>query len=232
MVLAYVGVSAFFAFAGANLEASPVNLDDPETVRGLLTVGMGFGFVLPLILGMLIVNLEFQNNTILYSLIGSSSRSGLYTAKLITGACSAGLFSAVAALLTSGAVGAIIAGSDYSHDVFTGETLKTLGLVVLVGALLGIAGGAIGALITKPLIAIVIVILWTQIIEPIIRVIAPSGAQSYLPSSLIDASLGGGFLAEIFASESVPQPTALATLVGTTAVLALLGGLRFTRRDV
>lgn len=232
IVMANVVACAFFTFVGLNVKRSPIDMNDPHAMDRLLTVGLSFSFILPLILGMLVVNLEFHNNTILYSLMANPTRINLYISKLITCAVSSTFFAIISALVSLGTVILFVSGSKYSLDVFSGQTWVTLASIVIVCALLGVIGGAMGALITKPLVAIVLVMLWSQVIEPIIRVVAPSETQRLTPSSLIDASLGGGFLGQMFNVEPIPQSVALMIIMMLAAVLALVGGVKFSQTEV
>ena len=232
IVTANVLVTGFFTFAGLSVERSPIDVTDPDSISMILTVGVAFSFILPLILGMLIVNLEFSNNTVIYSFLGNPRRSGLYLAKLVTCAMSTMLFSAVFALVSFAVVAGLLSSSAESAAVFTGQTWGTLLSIVMVSTLLGVIGGALGALVTKPLLAIVLIILWSQVIEPILRVTAPTEAQGYFPSSLIDASLGGGFLRQIFNSEQLSQPLALGIIATVAVILGILGGVKYARKEV
>lgn len=232
IVTANVLVTGFFTFAGLSVERSPIDVTDPDSMSMILTVGVAFSFILPLILGMLIVNLEFSNNTVIYSFLGNPRRSGLYLAKLVTCAMSTMLFSAVFALVSLAVVAGLLSSSAESAAVFTGQTWGTLLRIVMVSTLLGVIGGALGALVTKPLLAIVLIILWSQVIEPILRVTGPTEAQGYFPSSLIDASLGGGFLRQIFNSEQLSQPLALGIIATVAVILGILGGVKYARKEV
>ena len=232
IVAANVLVTGFFTFVGLNVERSPIDVTNPDSKTMLLTVGVAFSFILPLILGMLIVNLEFSNNTIIYSFLGNPRRGGLYLAKLVTCAVSTMLFSVVSALLSLAVVAGLLSSSEESAAVLTGQTWAALLSIVVVSTLLGVIGGALGALVTKSLLAIVLIILWSQVIEPILRVAAPAEAQGYLPSSLIDASLGGGFLGQMFNSEQLSQPLALGIIAAVAVILGVLGGVKYTRKEV
>lgn len=232
IVTANVLVTGFFTYVGLNVEHSPIDVAAPGTVSMFFTVGPVFSFILPIILGMLIVNLEFSNNTIIYSFLGNPCRSGLYLAKLVTCAVSATLFSIVVALLSLMVVAGSLSSSAESAAVFTGKTWGTLLSIVVVSAVLGVIGGALGALVTKPLLAIVLIVLWSQVIEPILRIAAPAEAQGYLPTSLVDASLDGGFLREIFNSEQLSQPLALGIIAAAAVILGVLGGAKYTRKEV
>ncbi|KAB1502889.1 hypothetical protein F7230_07830 [Corynebacterium sp. 320] len=232
IVTANVLVTSFFTFVGLNVERSPIDATAPDSVRMFLTVGVAFTFILPLILGMLIVNLEFYNNTIIYSFLGNQRRGSLYLAKLVTCAVSAMLFSVLFALMSLAVVAGLLSSSSKPATVFTGQTWGTLLSIVVISTLLGVIGGALGALVTKPMLAIVLIILWSQVIEPILRIASPTKAQGYLPSSLIDASLGGGFLGQMFNSEQLSQPLALGILAAVTVVLGILGGVKYAHQEV
>ncbi|MBV7295653.1 hypothetical protein KRX51_06955 [Corynebacterium sp. TAE3-ERU12] len=232
IVAANVLITGFFTFVGLHIKRSPIDVGAPDSVSMLLTVGVAFSLMLPLILGMLIVNLEFSNNTVIYSFLGNPRRSGLYLTKLVTCAVSTMLFSVVFALLSLAVVAGLLSTSADSAAVFTGQTWGTLLSIVVVSALIGVIGGALGALVTKPLLAIVLIILLSQVIEPIIRVAAPAEVQAYLPTSLVDASLGGGFLGQMFNSEQLSQPLALGIIAAVAVILSVLGGVKYTRQEV
>lgn len=232
IVMVNVLATGFFVFVGLNVKRSPIDVTAPDSVSMFLTVGLAFSFILSLILGMLIVNLEFSNNTIIYSFLGNPRRSGLYLAKLVTCAVSSILFSVIFALMSLAVVAGLLSSSVESAAVFTVQTWGTLLSIVVVSTFLGVIGGALGALVTKPLLAILLIVLWSQVIEPILRIVIPAEAQGYLPSSLIDASLGGGFLGQMFNSEQLSQPLALGIIAAVTVILGILGGVKYAHEEV
>lgn len=232
IVCANVLVSAFFGYAGLNLDQSPIDIHTHNAVSMLLTVGMSFSFVLPLILGLLMVSSEFQNNTVFYSFLGNPSRINLLAAKLVSCAFSSLFFTAIGLVLSFTVLGVMIKSKNPEITVLTSEAFIAAGMVLLVAVFLAIIGGALGALVHKPLIAIVGIVLWAQVVEPIVRIVAPASVQRFLPSVVVDSSLGETFLAKAFGMSGIEQSTALIVLFVVTVFLSLAGGWKYSQVEI
>ena len=68
--------------------------------------------------------------------------------------------------------------------------------------------------------------------EPISRALVPLKFQAYLPMSLVDASVGGGFVAQMFNAGAIPQLRALLLMIAAALVLGIVGGLRYKNLEL
>ncbi|MBO3142398.1 hypothetical protein [Dermatophilus congolensis] len=230
-VLISIVVCSFFTFAGLNVSSSPIDANDPRLVDTLLTLGFSLSYMLLLILGVLSFNLEFQNKTILYSLVGNPRRSVLYSVKLASAALSNAFFAALLCVSSLGIVSIISYTSERDVKFFPYQIMLTLVSLVVVSSLVGVIGASIGAMTDKLINVVVFIILWIQVIEPVVQIAAPQGVRKFLPSSLIDASLGGGFLGKIFGISPLSQMTALGVMALAAISIALVGWGQFRKKE-
>lgn len=156
--------------------------------------------------------------------------------------------------------GALIVTTEYRHGTLTPTTLAQprRGIVLtakaivaaLMGALYGVLGliGSVGlgALLTSQIAAIVIVLAFTQFVEPILRLVASVWEWSaqlgrFLPGSATDALVGAGILSSLNALDPTVPVAAVDALTwwqgglvlgGLAAVLLVAAALTTGRRDV
>ena len=177
--------------------------------------------VLILIMGIRVVTDEFRYGTILPSLLFTPGRSRLLVAKSVTAAMVGALMAGAAwAAMTAGA--SVLASSVGTTLRLGTEAWRSLGGMVGAGALWGVVGVGLGALIRSQVVAIVGGLIWFMGAEDIVRGWL-GDAGMYLPGQ-------AGF-----AMSLAPSMRALilgtALLLGYAAAAALSGALAM-RRDV
>ena len=117
-------------------------------------------------------------------------------------------------------------------DVLTG---LLLGVVVI--ALWAVIGVAFGSLVSNQIAAIVIILAFTQFVEPVARLVlsqidSVSVVSAYLPGGAADSLIGATFFGDPSTVDLLPRWAAVLVLLGYTAAFAVAGRLTTLRRDI
>ena len=120
-----------------------------------------------------------------------------------------------------------------------GDVLEVILIGVVVTALWAVIGVAFGSVLTNQVAAIVVILAFTQLVEPIARIAlgafdATEGVAKLLPGAATDGLMGASFYAAFGGAESdlLPRWAALLVLLAYAGGLALLGRFTTLRRDI
>lgn len=242
--LAFIGAVLAFALAGAE-DLQPENSTAP-VIRGVEAAMATYssvnfaGYVFPLLIGTLAVTTEFRHQTITASLLAGPNRTRLVLAKIIS-SIPIGVFYGLAATASLVAAGAVVL-EIMGDGAFLGDeaVLKVMGFSVLALVIWTIVGVTFGLVVTNQVAAIIIVIAFTQLVEPILRVVAVSvdalsGVGQYLPGAAADAIIGSSYLTALSdtgSGESLSRVEGVVVLLTYALVFAVIGRLTTFRRDI
>jgi ABC-type transport system involved in multi-copper enzyme maturation permease subunit len=156
------------------------------------------GYVFPVLLGALATTGEFRHQTLTPTFLANPRRGGVLGAKSLTML----LFGAalgVVGLLASAGVGGLVLGA-FGIDPLLGDsdTWALFGRAILAMALWATVGVGLGALVPNQVASIVIVLAFTQFVEPLLRFAsmfteATAGIGKFLPGAASDALVGASF---------------------------------------
>ena len=163
------------------------------------------GYVFPVLLGALATTAEFRNQTLTPTFLASPGRASVLVAKLVALAVMGAIYG-VGALVGSVGVGAgLLAALGGEPALDSVDTWAMFGRVVIAMSLWAVIGVALGALVRSQVAAIVLVLAFTQFLEPILRLATsfvdwtahigkflPGAASDALVGSSIFTSLGTG----------------------------------------
>lgn len=199
------------------------------------------GYVFPVLLGALATTGEFRHQTLTPTFLATPRRAGVLGAKTVT-LLVAGAFYGIVALLASVGIGAVVIGA-FGVDTLLGDssTWTLVGRTILAMALWAAVGVGLGALVPSQVASIVIVLAFTQFIEPLLRLAATfidwtAEIAKFLPGAASDALVG----ASVF-TRTNPMAAASASLewwqgglvLLAYAALATIGGYFVSwKRDV
>jgi ABC-2 type transport system permease protein len=233
LVAFYVVVIVFTAGshqAGSN--ALP-NLSNPGSLRAVYGVPFEIGFLMPLVMGVIIIAGEFRHKTITPTLLVAPRRSRLLTAKAVV-AAGAGLvmgllFTAVAAAL--GAV--LVAARGYPVRIGAYGIPRLLVMMVLGLGVWAVFGLGFGALIKNQTAAVLIALALVTVVEGLLELFlrwAHLGwAAKVLPSAASNAIIQPP---NIKAANILPWWGGALALLAWGLLTALLGAVFTMRRDV
>jgi len=163
-------VNAAFAGVdpGAGQPATP-GLDTPEAIRSVYAMSMFSGtYIFALILGITGMTGEYRYQTITSTFLVSPRRSRVVVAKMLAHLVM-GAFFGVVALAGTVLAGAVVIGVRGADLGFGAERLwPTMGLAVLAVAIWTLVGIGIGTLIRNQIVAILLAVFVTFLIEPIL----------------------------------------------------------------
>lgn len=234
------GVVAFsFAFADqlGSEAAAPPGMDDRTMAATIYGLAVSFGYVFPAILGALAVTGEVRHRTIDSTVLADPSRGRIIGAKLIAVLPMAALYgvAGMAGAVATGAAGLAVAGSPTYLDDAT--LWGSIGMGVVALTVWGFVGVGLGAAVPHQVVVIVALIGWTQLVEPILRLVLGlveplAGVAAYLPGAAGDAMVGASFYSTTGAGDLLAPWAGFAVLVTYGAAAALIGWLTTFRRDL
>ena len=244
-----LAMAGYMAFLGAVMAwsitvapgdpSAPMPPVTPELIlSSVYSTATTFGYVFPVIIGALSVTGEFRHKTITPTFLAEPNRLRVLWAKL-GASVPIGAFYGVAGTLSTAVAGAaVLAATGHPTLLGDGELWVTLGRSVLALTLWAPVGVALGALITNQVVAIVVVLVYTQFLEAVLRLgltsVGDAGAtlSTYLPGAASEAIAGGSIYTSIGIGELLPWGAGVAVLAGYALVGALFGAMTTWRRDV
>ena len=228
------GFTAGFAGVdpGAGQPASPA-LDTDEGIRGVYTVAaFGGTYIFALILGITGMTGEYRYQTITPTFLVSPKRSRVVTAKMLAHLVMGlgyGVVGVLTALLVGGAV-VLFRGYDLGLDA--DRLWTSMGLAVVAVAVWTLLGIGIGTLIRNQIVAILVAIFITFLIEPLLTLLLGAidldGVGKFFPTNASSALMepANSFV------DYLDWWAGGLVLVGYALVLAGLGLALNIRRDV
>jgi len=199
------------------------------------------GYVFPVLLGALSATSEFRHQTLTPTFLANPRRAQVLVAKAVSMALIGALFGVIA-LVGSIGVGAIVLSAVGESAGFDdSETWAMAGRVVLAMALWAVIGVALGTLVPNQVATLVIVLAFTQFVEPLLRSVSAiwewtARVGQFLPGSASDALVGWSVFTSLGASTT--QGVQLdwwqggLVLFVIAAVVGVLGYFVIWKRDV
>jgi ABC-2 type transport system permease protein len=249
LLVAYVaflagGFGAFLGWAVENPDAA-ASAGQTQLPPGLnlapliYSFASSIGYVFPVLLGALAVTGEFRHRTLTPTFLADPHRSTVLSAKFVSQLFVGAGLGVVAFLTSVGTGAAALAAFGLDTGLDSSDTWALVGRGILAMALWGAIGVGLGSLVPNQVAAIVIVIAFTQFVEPILRLAATlsdltASIGQFLPGAASDALVGASFysIASVGARESLEWWQGGLMLLGIGAVATVVGGATTWRRDV
>lgn len=214
---------------GGNGQTTPP-LSDPAQVRTVYGVAFGIGSLFALILGVISISGEFRHQTITPTFLATPRRSRVVVGKLAGIVVVAGV-SGILMILAGLVVGAIvISAKGFGTRLGSGDVEQALLLMVLGLVVWAVLGLGVGTLLKNQIAAILVVVGFTFIAEPLLlaglNAIGWFSVAKFLPgqASMAMVRTTGEHLLSWWAGTL--------TLLAYGVVAALLGTFFTLRRDV
>lgn len=218
VLVAYVGFTAgllaiVFGGLGDQLASSGGNaphIPDAALPPIVYSIASSIGYVFPVLFGTLATTTEFRHQTLTPTFLAQPRRGTVLGAKLVTLAVFGAIYG-IAALVASVGLGAsILSATDHAAALGDSDTWALLARVVLAMAIWAVIGVGLGALIPSQVAAIVIVLAFTQFIEPILRLLTSlagwaAGIGQFLPGAASDALVGSSIFTSLGAATADTQ---------------------------
>lgn len=250
VLLLYVGSTAaglggvFAASAGGSLPgeaAAPAvpGADIPPLIYSLATA---IGYVFPLLIGVLMVTGEFRHQTLTPTFLATPRRGIALGGKLVAGAVVGVGYGLVALLSTMGPGAGILALLDVDPALTEADTWAMAARILVAFVLWVLIGIGVGVLVRNQVVAIVLVLAFTQFVEPIVRTVGAfvdgfSEVTPFLPGGASDGLVGASLYSSMTltgATDAFVPEWWLSGLVllGYAVVLLVAGFATSWRRDV
>ena len=197
------------------------------------------GYVIPLILGTLSVTGEVRHGTLTPTFLAIPSRARVLAAKVIVMLVAGALLGAVGLVASMGIGGGVLAAFGIDPMFGASDTWALAGRAVLAMALWSAIGVGVGSLIQNQIAAVIVVIAFTQFVEPLLRLAASfwePAAQvgRFLPGAASDALVGASGHA-MFTGAAVAPPAGWQgglVLAGLAVLVSGIGWATTWRRDI
>lgn len=242
------GIMAFFlSDLGEMLGAGGASVPELARAEIVYSTTTSIGYVFPVLLGALAVTAEHRHSTLTPTLLAQPRRSVVVLAKAIALLLFGALYGLAGHIGAVGTGAAVFAATGDDPLLGNPDVLALLGRVVLAMALWGLIGVALGSLVTNQVVVIVIVLAFTQFVEPILRTVGGLWEWSaevgrYLPGAATEALAGAGLyssLGSLDPSVAGAIDTGLLdwwqgglVLLGLAAVAFAVSSVTSWRRDV
>lgn len=240
--MAFLGAAMAFAFTfdGADVsgaDGAPVVLDPKAVVTAVYTLPASLGYALPLLVGLLSVTAEFRHRTLTPTLLAQPDRNRFVVAKLAASVPMGVLYGVLGTLATVGAGALAFAFTDAPNLLGQGEVWGIIARTALALTVWCVVGVGLGFAMPNQVVAIVVVLAFTQFVEPIARLVlglndatAPIG--KFLPGGAGEAISGGSFYSATGAGSLLGPAAGAAVLVAYAVALAALGRFTTLKRDI
>jgi ABC-2 type transport system permease protein len=244
LYMVFLGAVMAFAFtlgdAGGTGGATtdlPQGLDAASVATAVYTLAASLGYVFPVLVGALSVTGEARYRTLTPTLLAEPGRTRLVGAKLLASVPLGVLFGVVGVGATVAAGASVLALRGEATLLTDPDMLRTLVRTALALTVWCVVGVGFGCALPNQVVAIVVLLAFTQFVEPLLRVLlvqvdALSGVARFLPGAAGEAISGGSFYSTSGLGDLlVPWQGAL-VLLGYALVLAALGRMTTFRRDI
>lgn len=239
------GMAALFSWlatggdgGGGGMGGAPVLGSLPLTMYSIAT---SVGYPFPLLIGTLMVTAEFRHKTLTPTFLATPQRGIALAAKVVVALAVGLLYGLVAVVAVTGAAAAALAANGIDTLLGDSATWAMLGRQLVAFMLWTVIGVGLGSLIRNQVAAIVIVLAFTQFLEPILRIAGSfldwlGAITSYLPGAASDALVGASFYSGLggmpLATGSLEWWAGGLVLAVYAAVFLVLGALTSWRRDL
>jgi ABC-2 type transport system permease protein len=197
--------------------------------RGLLGVA-GLAPLFALVIGVLGVTTEFRHGTITPSLLVEPVRARLMAAKLAAQLITGLLLGALSYAVCAGIVSVILSGRGIATGLTTGDWIEAVIGGTLATMLYAAVGLGVGALLRNQVGAIVVVLAWAFVIEPLLGII-PGGFGDGLKKYGL-SGVGSSLARTASQATRIGQVPAGLLLLGYASVLVIAGVMVVRQRDV
>jgi hypothetical protein len=194
-------------------------------VRSVLPLGASVAYLFALAMGIIGTAGEYRHGTIGHTLLAAPHRWQIIVAKVAAYALLGVLFAAVAVALTYGISGPWMESKDAGWSLENVLPKEILAGSLAGGALFGVMGVGLAALLKDQVLALFVAIGWTLLVDSILTGVAPEVGK-FLPSGALSGLLNSG------GADLLDPPLGGLVLLGYAALFVVAGGLVAQRRDL
>jgi hypothetical protein len=230
------GLMAILMITAANIsDGASLPLTAADTVY---TVPASLAYVFPALIGTMAVTAEYRHQTLTPTFLAEPRRVIVLGAKMIASLPMGLAYGIVGGVFAVGTGAAVLAIGGLDTGLSDPHTFRNTALGAITLMLWTAIGVGFGALVRNQVAAIVILLGFNQLIEPVLRMIpmmTGHGAHltQFLPGAAGEALSGGsGILGLDVSMQTLPPWAGALTMLGYALVFALIGYAVSFRRDV
>lgn len=212
-------------------------LDPYAAASSVYTLAVALGYIFPAVLGAMVVTTEFRHRTITPTLLAQPRRGVVLASKFV----SVLPFAIVVAV--AGVAGTVLGGAAtlalLGEPTFLtdGAMLRTIALSVLALVLWSLVGVGFGSVLTNQVAAIVVLLVFTQFVEPLLRLLlaqfsATETLSKFLPGAAGEAVAGSSLYASSGLADLLQPWQGALVLLAYAIVLLAVGRVTTFRRDI
>jgi len=232
------GTAMLLAFAFTSTDATgqgaPASFDDPAAlVTAVYGTANSLGYVFPVIIGALAVTSELRHHTLTPTYLATPARTRVLGAKLVSSLPLGLLYGIVGTAVSVGGGAAMLALRGHATFLTDPAVLESVGRSVLGLTIWILVGVGVGALVRNQVVAIVVVLVYTQLVEPILRsVLVSTPVARYLPGAAGDAIVGSSVYSAAGLGSLLPWWAGALLLAGYGLAAAGIASATTLRGDV
>ncbi|MGO4690531.1 ABC transporter permease [Glaciibacter sp. 2TAF33] len=223
------------AGGGAGGQGAPSGANLPPLIYSFAS---SVGYVFPVLLGALATTGEFRHQTLTPTFLANPRRGAVLGSKTVT-LFGFGAMLGVVGLLASVGIGALVLNAFGVDPLLAdSDTWALFGRTILAMALWATIGVGLGVLVPSQVASIVIVLAFTQFVEPLLRLAASfievtANIGKFLPGAASDALVGASFFTIAGQASSVLDWwQGGLVLLGYAIVATVVGYFTSWKRDV
>lgn len=229
-----VGLSALIACLISGF-SQPGDAGTPGSpLDGVLNAAVGFGSLVAAVLGVIGITGEYRHLTVTPTFLSVPRRGTVVLSKLVTYLLTALLLGVLCVGVSLAIAGPWLGSKDFPVDVGGDTTRRIIVGGIVVVAIYGIIGVGVGALLRNQVAAVVGIVIYLFVAEPILSVIPTvQKAYPYLPGGAASAVTQSPDPTQQNPGVDLLEPwQGGLLLLAYGLVFAVLGWLLTTRRDV
>lgn len=223
--------------AGAVIPGGSAVVDPREIASSVYTLAVSLGYIFPAILGVLVVTTEFRHRTITPTILSEPNRSMVLAAKLpaVVPFAIVVALAGVAGTVTGGAITLAILGEPtFLTDSAIQRSIWWSVVALVIWAVVGVG---IGSVLTNQIAAIVVLLVFTQFVEPLLRLLlaqfdATEALSKFLPGAAGEAIAGSSLYTSTGLAELLTTWQGIAVLLVYALLFVVAGRLTTFRRDI
>ncbi len=240
MVLYIAFTSALLAGTMSMVGDGQVTEDGTSMAPMIYALAPTIGYIFPVLIGALSVTVEYRHGTIASTFLWSGARGRVLGAKVLVQFCIGVLYG------IAGTAAAVLASvffftrSGFDTMLGSSETWWMFLRIAVVMGIWAVVGVGIGVLVRNQAAAIVIVVVFTQFIEPMARMAGMLNQTigkivGFLPGAASDTFTGNSFYSMMTSTSGYSQASWWVgglVIAGYAVVVVLLGWVTRWRADV
>lgn len=212
-------------------------LDELAIATSVYTLAVALGYIFPALLGALSVTGEFRHRTITPTLLLEPRRGLVLGAKLVA------ILPIALVVAIAGTVGTVLGGAVtlaiMGEPALLGDPTvqRTIALSIVALTVWALVGVGFGSVLTNQVAAIVVLLAFTQFVEPMLRLLLAQwdlteGISRFMPGAAGEAIAGSSLYASSGLAELLTAWQGALVLLGYAVVLAAIGRYTSFRRDI